>query len=73
MQVYPQAVVCLSVTHELGPPRWRGHHPHAIADCPIPLTPSTNPRLGVRSQHKGLHRCALQRLFRAVLSGNVSD
>jgi hypothetical protein len=26
---------------------------------PSPLTPSTNPQLGVESQHQGLHRCAL--------------
>jgi hypothetical protein len=26
---------------------------------PSPLTPSTSPRLGVESQHQGLHRCAL--------------
>jgi hypothetical protein len=26
---------------------------------PSPLTPSTNPQLGVGSQHQRLHRCAL--------------
>lgn len=46
-----------------GPRTWvsagGGPRPHAIADRPAPLTPSTNHRLGVVSQHQGLHRCAL--------------
>ena len=45
--------------HELGSPRKQGQRPHAIADRPTTLTPCTNPQLGVESQHKGLHRCAL--------------
>ncbi|WP_156925021.1 hypothetical protein [Caldicoprobacter faecalis] len=36
-----------------------GQRPHAFADRPPSLTPSTNPRLGVESQHQELHRCAL--------------
>ncbi len=44
--------------HALGPPRWRGQRLHAIVDRPIPLTPSTNPSLGVSGRHQGLHRCA---------------
>ncbi len=45
--------------HALGPPRRRGQRLHAIADRPVSLTPSTNPPLGVESQHQELHRCAL--------------
>ena len=40
-------------------PRRLGQRPHAIADRPSTLTPSTNPGLGVRSLHKKLHRYAL--------------
>jgi len=63
MQVYPQAVVHAPPyqrqnSHALGPPRWRGQRLHAIVDRPIPLTPSTNPRLGFGCQHQGLHRYA---------------
>lgn len=32
---------------------------HAIETRPEALTPSTHPRLGVRSKHQRLHRCAL--------------
>ncbi len=53
--------------HALGPPRKQGHRPHAIVDRPATLTPSINPRLGVESQHKELHRCALRRIFRPAL------
>jgi hypothetical protein len=49
----------LRTLHELGSPRRRGLRLHAIADRPTTLTPSTNPRLGVGSQHQELHRCAL--------------
>lgn len=49
--------------HALGPPRKRGLRPHAIADRPTTLTPCTSPQLGVESQHKGLHRCALSGLL----------
>jgi hypothetical protein len=67
MQVLPQAVdrpcaqalgIGHRVHHEVGSPREQGQRPHAIADRPTPLTPSTNPQLGVESQHQGLHRCA---------------
>ena len=36
-----------------------GQRPHAFADRPNSLTPSTSPRLGVSGQHQELHRCAL--------------
>lgn len=66
MQVLPQAVdrpcvrffIGRRVHHEVGSPRKQGQRPHAVADRPTSLTPSTNPRLGVESQHQGLHRCA---------------
>lgn len=67
MQVLPQAVArpCVQtpsirrrIHHEVGSPRKQGQRPHAVADRPTPLTPSTNPQLGVESQHQGLHRCA---------------
>ena len=40
---------------------------HAIGARPGSLTPSTHPKLGVKSRHQGLHRCALQRIFRPSL------
>jgi len=45
--------------HALESPRKQGPRLHAIAGRPAPLTPSSNPRLGVESHHQGLHRCAL--------------
>ena len=47
------------INHQFGPPRKLGHRPHAIADRPSSLTPSTSPQLGVGSQHQELHRYAL--------------
>lgn len=40
-------------------PRRMGQRPHAVADRPSSLTPSTNPKLGVSSLHQKLHRYAL--------------
>lgn len=40
---------------------------HAIETRPKVLTPSTHPKLGVRSKHKGLHRYALRWIFRPIL------
>ena len=46
-------------SHRIGSPRGKGQRLYAITDRPRPLTPSTNPRLGVSSRHQRLHRCAL--------------
>lgn len=43
---------------------------HAIETRPKALTPSTHPKLGVRSKHQRLHRCALERIFRPVLENS---
>ena len=60
IQVLPRQVkVRPNALHLSGPPRKLGQRPHAIADRPSSLTPSTNPRLGVSSQHQELHRYAL--------------
>ena len=40
---------------------------HAIETRPKALTSSTHPKLGVRSKHQRLHRCALRWLFRSIL------
>jgi len=40
-------------------PRIEGRNSHAIVTRPHILTPSINPKLGVSSQYKELHRCAL--------------
>ena len=49
------------------PPVWAsteaGSTPHAIADRPSSSSSSTNPRLGVGSQHQKLHRCALRQIL----------
>mgnify|MGYP001436483848 FL=1 len=37
------------------------------------LSPSTHPKLGVQSRHKGLRRYALQRIFRPFLVDGRSD
>ncbi len=50
---------CASRYHKHGSPREKGICPHAIADCPLPLTPRIDPRLGVGSQHQELHRFAI--------------
>ena len=45
--------------------------PHAIGARPESLTPSIHPKLGVKSRHQGLHRCALHRIFRPYLEEAV--
>ncbi len=47
-----------------------------IAHMPLRIaltsfTPNTNPRLGVKSQHQKLHRCALRRIFRPAFRDRV--
>ena len=54
-------------------PRKPGRIPHAIGVRPKFLTPSTHPKLGVKSRHKGLHRYALYRIFRPYLVADRSD
>ena len=44
---------------------------HAIGARPESLTPSIHPKLGVKSRHQGLHRCALHRIFRPYLEEAV--
>ena len=53
-------------------PRKPGRMLHAIGARPESLTPSIHPKLGVTSRHKGLHRCALHRIFRPYLEDGVS-
>ena len=48
-------------------PRKPGRILHAIGVRPRSLTPSTHPKLGVKSRHQGLHRYALYRIFRPYL------
>jgi hypothetical protein len=59
---YHEQVLSQAVESErsplLGSPRRRGQRLHAIVDRPTFLTPSISHRLGVSSQHQGLHRCA---------------
>ena len=54
-------------SHNTRSPRKPGRMPHAIGARPGSLTPSIHPKLGVTSRHKGLHRCALHRIFRPYL------
>ena len=54
-------------------PRKPGRMLHAIGARPESLTPSIHPKLGVKSRHQGLHRCALQRSFRPFLEDGHSD
>ena len=54
-------------------PRKPGRMPHAIGARPGSLTPSIHPKLGVKSRHQGLHRCALHRIFRPYLEDGHSD
>lgn len=67
------AGACIGVRHNGGSPRRQGRYLHAIASRPETLTPSIHPNLGERSKHQGLHRCALQRIFRPVLGTDCSD
>ena len=54
-------------------PRRTGRMLHAIGARPKSLTPSIHPKLGVKSRHQGLHRCALHRIFRPYLGIGYSD
>ena len=62
----PSEVICRRRTEEWSPRR-AGRMLHAIGARPLSLTPSIHPKLGVTSRHKGLHRCALRRIFRPCL------
>ena len=54
-------------------PRKPGRMLHAIGARPESLTPSIHPKLGVKSRHQGLHRCALHRIFRPYLGTDRFD
>ena len=60
-------------SHNTRSPRKPGRMLHAIGARPESLTPSTHPKLGVKSRHQGLHRYALYRIFRPYLGISVSD
>ena len=60
-------------SHNTRSPRKPGRMPHAIGARPGSLTPSIHPKLGVKSRHQGLHRCALQRIFRPFLEDGHPD
>ena len=60
-------------SHNSRSPRKPGRIFHAIGMRPVSLTPSTHPKLGVKSRHQGLHRCALHRIFRPYLENGHSD
>ena len=60
-------------SHNTGSPRKPGRMLHAIGARPESLTPSTHPKLGVKSRHQGLHRYALYRIFRPYLGAGRSD
>ena len=60
-------------SHNTRSPRKLGRILHAIGVRPESLTPSTHPKLGVKSRHKGLHRYALHRIFRPYLGIGRSD
>ena len=60
-------------SHNTGSPRKPGRVRHAIGARPKSLTPSTHPKLGVKSRHQGLHRYALHRIFRPYLEAGRSD
>ena len=61
------------LSHKNRSPRKPGRGSHAIENRPKSLTPSTHPKLGVTSKHQGLHRYALQRIFRPSLRTVGSD
>ena len=60
-------------SHKIRSPRKPGRMSHAIGTRPGSLTPSIHPKLGVKSRHQGLHRCALQRIFRPFLEDGHPD
>ena len=61
------------VTHSIGSPRQLGRSRMPLRCALGALTPSIHPKLGVMSKHQGLHRYALQRIFRPVLGAGGSD
>ena len=63
----------LPPSHNTRSPRKPGRMLHAIGTRPESLTPSTHPKLGVKSRHHGLHRYALHRIFRPYLGTGRSD
>ena len=60
-------------SHNTRSPRKPGRILHAIGVRPESLTPSTHPKLGVKSKHQGLHRYALHRIFRPYLEAGHFD
>ena len=54
----------IRLSHDSRSPRDPGRLVYAITPRPKTLTPSTHPNLGEKSKHQGLHRYALQRIFR---------
>jgi len=60
-------------SHNTRSPRKSGRILHAIGVRPGSLTPSIHPKLGVKSRHQGLHRCALHRIFRPYLGTGYLD
>lgn len=61
------------LSHSKWSPRKPGRMLHAIGARPGSLTPSTHPKLGVKSRHQGLHRYALHRIFRPYLEKGGFD
>lgn len=51
----------------------KGSVPACHCGRPLTLTSSIHPKLGVRSKHKRLHRCALMRIFRLSLKVRCID
>ena len=63
----------LPPSHNTRSPRKPGRMLHAIGARPGSLTPSIHPKLGVKSRHQGLHRCALHGIFRPHLGTGRFD
>ena len=68
------------------PPWMWGHARMPLRIAPVPLTPSNDPQLGVKSRYQKLHRCALDgflgpsskligltRILQPFASNNLSD
>ena len=72
-RVGPENIGNLPPSHNTRSPRKPGRILHAIGVRPRSLTPSTHPKLGVKSRHHGLHRYALHRIFRPYLGTGHSD
>ena len=73
VRVGPRTIGILPPSHNTRSPRKPGRILHAIGVRPLTLTPSIHPKLGVKSRHQGLHRCALQRIFRPFLEDSHPD